>query len=87
MIGNEMYHLLRKEIGMEDRIKEMKNRLEGIISYLFGKYDMRRKENYQKMDRLLKFCMEDIEKHTCLLDIKKNEELEFFVIQSMIYML
>lgn len=67
----------------------MQEKIEGMISYLFGKYDMRKGDrNHQRMEKLLKFCLEDMEKHPCLLEILNNkEELEFFVIQSMIYML
>lgn len=72
---------------MEERIEEMEEQFREIISYLFGKYDMKRKENYQKMDKLLRYCMEDVKSHSCLLNIRKKEELEFFVIQSMMYML
>lgn len=67
---------------MEERIKKM-------ISYLFGKYDMRKgNKNHQRMEKLLKFCMEDIEKHLYLEEeLNNKEKLEFFVIQSMIYMI
>lgn len=78
-----------KGAKMEERFKEIKEEIEETISNLFGQYDMRIKgESCQKMERLLKNCMEDIEKHPHLLNtLKTQKELDFFVIQTMIYML
>lgn len=73
---------------LERRVK-MEEKIEGMISYLFGKYDMRQGDkNYKRMEKLLKFCMEDMEKYPCLFtELDSKEKLEFFVIQSMIRML
>lgn len=67
----------------------MKERLEGIISRIFGKYDMRLGEdNKKRMQKVLEFCMEDIRIHPALeRELNSNEKLEFFVIQSLIYMI
>lgn len=42
----------------------MKKRLEDMISYVFGKYDMRTGiDNKIRMEKLLQFCWGDIESH------------------------
>ena len=42
----------------------MKKRLEDMISYVFGKYDMRTGiDNKTRMEKLLQFCLDDIESH------------------------
>lgn len=67
----------------------MEEKLEGMISYIFGKYDMRRGEdNKNRMQKVLEFCMEDIRIHPALeRELDSNEKLEFFIIQSLIYMI
>lgn len=67
----------------------MEEKLEGMISYIFGKYDMRRGEdNKKRMQKVLEFCMEDIRIHPALEhELDSNEKLEFFIIQSLIYMI
>ena len=67
----------------------MKKRLEDMISYVFGKYDMRTGiDNKIRMEKLLQFCWGDIESHPGLEAIfDDNDKLEFFVIQSIIYMM
>ena len=67
----------------------MKKRLEDMISYVFGKYDMRTDVvNKTRMEKLLQFCLDDIESHPGLETIfDDNDKLEFFVIQSIIYMM
>ena len=67
----------------------MKKRLEDMISYVFGKYDMRTDvSNKTRMEKLLQFCFDDIESHTGIETIfDDNDKLEFFVIQSIIYMM
>ena len=67
----------------------MKKRLEDMISYVFGKYDMRTGiDNKIRMEKLLQFCLGDIESHPGLEAIfDDNDKLEFFVIQSIIYMM
>lgn len=67
----------------------MKKRLEDMISYVFGKYDMRTDvANKTRMEKLLQFCLDDIESHPGLETIfDDNDKLEFFVIQSIIYMM
>lgn len=68
---------------------DIKMRIETTISYLFGKYDMRRGEdNKNRMQKVLEFCMEDIRMHPALeQELNSNERLEFFIIQSLIYMI
>ena len=68
---------------------DMKKRLEDMISYVFGKYDMRTGiDNKIRMEKLLQFCLGDIESHPGLEAIfDDNDKLEFFVIQSIIYMM
>lgn len=67
----------------------MKEKIEAMISYVFGKYDMRKgKINQERISKLLDFCMKDIIKHPSLADeLQDNTALEFFVIQSIIYMM
>ena len=67
----------------------MKKRLEDMISYVFGKYDMRTGiDNKIRMEKLSQFCWGDIESHPGLEAIfDDNDKLEFFVIQSIIYMM
>lgn len=67
----------------------MREKVEAMISYIFGKYDMRKGDNNKvRMQRLLEFCMEDIRVHPALVDaLSSKEALEYFVIQSVIYMI
>lgn len=71
-----------KEINIEQEIENM-------ISYVFGKYDMRKGEtNKSRMKKLYEFCINDLKEYPALKDsLKTKESLEFFVIQSMIYMI
>lgn len=66
----------------------MKDKIEAMISYVFGKYDMRKgKTNQMRMSKLLDFCMDDINEHPSLIDeLQDNTTLEHFIIQSIIYM-
>ena len=67
----------------------MKERVEAMISYIFGKYDMRKGENNRlRMQKLAEFCLQDIGEHPKLKDEPENKPaLECFVIQSIIYMM
>lgn len=67
----------------------MKEKIEAMISYVFGKYDMRKgKMNQMRMSKLLDFCMKDINEHPSLADnLQDNTALEYFVVQSIIYMM
>jgi len=67
----------------------MQQEVENMISYIFGKYDMRKgKDNELRMKHLLEFCMSDISLHPSLeSSLKTKEALEFFVTQSIIYMM
>lgn len=67
----------------------MKERVGAIISYIFGKYDMRKGENNRlRMQKLAVFCLQDIEEHPKLKDELENKfALEYFVIQSIIYLM
>lgn len=67
----------------------MEEKLEATISYVFGKYDMRKGEdNKNRMQKLLEFCKEDIRMHPALeSELNSKEKLEFFIIQSLIYMI
>lgn len=71
---------------MKDNIEQ---RIKDMISYVFGKYDMRKgRTNEFRMKKLLDFCMEDIEIHPSLKEsLVTKESLEFFIIQSMIYII
>ena len=80
-------YILKKE---DDKMNaDIETRVETIISYLFGKYDMRLGEdNKNRMQKVLEFCMEDIRMHPALeCELNSNEKLEFFIIQSLIYMI
>ena len=80
-------YILKKE---DDKMNaDIETRVETIISYLFGKYDMRLGEdNKNRMQKVLEFCMEDIRMHPALeYELNSNEKLEFFIIQSLIYMI
>ena len=67
----------------------MQEKIEAMISYVFGKYDMRKgKKNNTRMKKLLKFCMEDMKEHPSLEnELHDKSALEFYVVQSMIYMI
>lgn len=67
----------------------MKEKVEAMISYIFGKYDMRKGENNKlRMQKLTEFCMKDINKHPTLIkELNDKTALEYFVIQSIIYMM
>ena len=67
----------------------MVENIKAMISYVFGKYDMRTGiDNELRMKRLLDFCMSDIESHPSLEEsLKTKESLEFFITQSIIYMM
>ncbi len=67
----------------------MEEKLKGMISYVFGKYDMRLGEdNKNRMQKVLEFCMDDIRIHPALeRELNSNKKLEFFIIQSLIYMI
>ena len=67
----------------------MKEKVEAMISYIFGKYDMRKGENNKlRMQKLTEFCMKDINKHPTLIkELSDKTALEYFVIQSIIYMM
>lgn len=73
----------------DDMNIDMETRVETVISYLFGKYDMRLGEdNKNRMQKVLEFCMEDIRMHPSLeRELNSNEKLEFFIIQSLICMI
>ncbi|WP_346961344.1 hypothetical protein [Clostridium sp.] len=74
-----------KQTELKDNIEQ---RIKDMISYIFGKYDMRKgKSNEFRMKKLLEFCMDDIRIHPSLKEsLKTKESLEFFVTQSIIYM-
>lgn len=67
----------------------MKEKVEAMISYIFGKYDMRKGENNKlRMRKLADFCMRDINKHPALVkELSNKNALEHYVIQSIIYMM
>ena len=66
----------------------MKEKVEAMISYIFGKYDMRKGENKFRMQKLTEFCMRDIDEHPILIkELNDKTALEYFVIQSIIYMM
>lgn len=66
----------------------MKNKIESTISYLYGKYDLRKGDvNRAKMDNVLRACMEDIEKHPFIADaLDSQKKIEFFVMQTILGM-
>lgn len=67
----------------------MKEKVEAMISYMFGKYDVRKGENNKlRMQKLTEFCMQDIAEHPILIkELSDKTALEYFIIQSMIYMM
>lgn len=67
----------------------MQEKVEAMISYIFGKYDMRKgKRNKLRMQKVLEFCMDDIKMHPSLeKELQEKSALEFFVIQSIIYLI
>lgn len=67
----------------------MQEKVETMISYIFGKYDMRKGENNKlRMQKLTEFCIQDINEHPALTRVLSNKTtLEHFVIQSIIYMM
>ena len=67
----------------------MKEKVEAMISYIFGKYDMRKGENNKlRMQKLTEFCMQDIDEHPALVkELSNKNALEHYVIQSIIYMM
>lgn len=67
----------------------MKERVEAMISYIFGKYDMRKGENNRlRMQKLAEFCLQDIGEHSKLKDEPENKPaLKYFVIRSIIYLM
>lgn len=67
----------------------MQNRVEAMISYVFGKYDMRKgARNKVRMQKVLDFCMEDIRMHPSLEnELQEKTALEFYIIQSIIYLI
>lgn len=77
------------EKGNDNMNNDMETRVETVISYLFGKYDMKLGEdNKNRMQKVLEFCMEDIRMHPSLeRELDSNEKLEFFIIQSLICMI
>lgn len=70
-------------------MNHLKEKVEAMISYIFGKYDMRKGENNKlRMQKLTEFCMKDINKHPTLIkELNDKTALEYFVIQSIIYMM
>lgn len=69
--------------------KNIEQKLDKAISYIFGNCDMRKGEKNQNiMLKVKKYCMNDIKKHPSLEKVlKTNYQFSIFVIQSMIYML
>lgn len=67
----------------------MQEKVETMISYIFGKYDMRKGENNKlRMRKLADFCMRDINEHPALVkELSNKNALEHYVIQSIIYMM
>ena len=70
-------------------MNHLKEKVEAMISYIFGKYDTRKGENNKlRMQKLTEFCMKDINEHPTLIkELSDKTALEYFVIQSIIYMM
>lgn len=65
---------------------DMEKNIRDIISKIFGDYDMRNTQNTKRMKRIFDFCMSDLEAHPMLKEsLQTKEELEFFVMQSILY--
>lgn len=65
---------------------EIETNIRSIISQIFGEYDMRNIQNEQRMQRVINFCMSDLESHPLLKEsLKTKEELRFFIMQSILY--
>ena len=69
--------------------KSMENRIQATISYIFGKYDVRKGvEGRVRMENVFNVCMRDIESHPALVvALDSQEKIEFFVMQTIIYMI
>ena len=67
----------------------MEEKLRATISYLFGKYDIRRgNENHIRMENVFTMCMNDINSHPCLIEgLDAQEKIEFFVTQTIFGMI
>ena len=69
--------------------QSIQTEVETMISYVFGKYDMRKGDkNKLRMKKLLKYCMKDITEHPLLKQSLNNRKaMEYFVTQTIIYMM
>ena len=70
-------------------MEDIEQKIDRIISYIFGECDMRQGEiNRNLMLKIKKYCLQDIQEHPNLKTaLKTKKEFFVFVIQSMIYML
>ena len=66
--------------------KRIEKNLRATISYIFGKYDMRKgKKNLLRMEKVFDYCAKDINKYPELIkEFDREGVLEFYVMQSII---
>lgn len=67
-----------------DKFMVAEKRIWDIVSYIFGKYDMRL-YGQSKMQNLVNYCIEDINAHPAIIDeLVTDYDVEFYVMQSII---
>lgn len=70
---------------------KIRKKIEGYVSILLFQHDMsigRNEENKKRMDKIVKKCMEDIEKYEGLREMLENDkQIEYFVRQTILYMI
>ena len=85
-ITHETRFYQKEEVHME----EIKKKIEDYVSDLLFRHDMAtwRNENNQKtMDKIVEKCMEDLKRHGGLLEmLENNNQIEYFVRQTILYM-
>ena len=65
-----------------------RKRIEEIVWYLFRKYDVKNCGYEEKIQNIVDYCMDDLQKHPDLKDaLDTNARIEFFVLQSILYIL
>lgn len=71
-------------------MEEIKKKIESYVSNILFLHDMsvgRNENNKKTMERIVAKCMSDLERHEGLLEILKNDrQIEYFVRQTILYM-
>lgn len=72
-------------------MNEIKNKIKNYVWDLLYQHDIspRRSENNKNiMNRIINKCIEDLERHTELLELLKNDwQIEYYVRQTILYMI